>query len=190
MPAPSPIDNAPNGWKVIDDYGKTVITLASALLGFTVTFQGQLATDEASHFQVILLIITWALLILTVLFGLLGAALLSEYLRGKREHAGCVFCLNTSFFLLVGAGIAFGWFALIQVLWPPPKHEPKAIIQRVLDFMPSYDKTTNPTWSIQSMTFDPAKKSYEFIVHEETTKAHFSVIVPVKGVSVDAKRIP
>lgn len=190
MVAPSPMDPAPNPWKVIDDYGKTVITLASALLALTITFLGQFAIDEASHFQVILLIATWACLILAILFGLLGAAKLSNYLRGRTEHIQSVALSNLSFFSLLLASIAFGWFAVIQVLWPPPKYEPKAIIQRALDFMPSYYRISNPTWSVQSMTFDPAKKSYDFIIHEDTTKAQFSITVPLKGKSIDAKRIP
>jgi hypothetical protein len=81
MPENVPGD-PPSRWTVINDYSKTVVTLAAALLGFIATFSDKLQLAQAPHSsQNGLLMWAIAFLVLSIGSALAVPAMLDRYLR-------------------------------------------------------------------------------------------------------------
>ena len=104
----------PSAWEIIHEYTKTIITLSTAILAFTITFSEKLTGSNPVASIKWLIGITWSLLVLAIIFGLLSAASLSNHLRKKQESKTCILHANISFFLLVFAGILFVIIGLTQ----------------------------------------------------------------------------
>ena len=100
-------DNTPSPWEIIQDYTKTVITLATAILAFTITFATKLTGPAPDFYMKSLIASTWSVLVLAIIFGLWAAARLANFLRGKQTEKSCLLASNIAFFLLVLAGIMF-----------------------------------------------------------------------------------
>lgn len=98
---------APNEWAVLLDYSKVVVTLASALLGLTVTFLRDFAPLEASGAERVWLILSWGFLLICIISGVLAAALSINVLRHGGRRNGAILAANVAFFALVLAGAAF-----------------------------------------------------------------------------------
>ena len=72
----------------------------------------------------------------------------------------------------------------------PSQIGPKAAIQKVLDFMPSFYSPPSPKWTLQSIVLNPDGKNYEIHLSEDTTKAQFWVTVPIAGNVTKAQKVP
>jgi hypothetical protein len=79
------VDKHQNPWAVMIDYTKTVITLATALLGFTVTFAGTLVGNSPRWFIVCLICVAWLALIVAIASAFWAVGVLTGYLRGTRD---------------------------------------------------------------------------------------------------------
>jgi outer membrane protein OmpA-like peptidoglycan-associated protein len=77
MPKFANIEDAPHHLKLLNDYGKTAITLSLALLGLSVTFAEKLIKPPVDSIDAVLLIGLWLSLLLALIFGLLIAASLT-----------------------------------------------------------------------------------------------------------------
>lgn len=102
-------------WQVINDYSKTVLTLAVAFLGFTVTFAKDILGEAPTDWQIIFLMVTWVSLIASILSGLLVIPNLTNFLRKggikrRRSTIGwsnvCLFTLSVALFSFVALGVA------------------------------------------------------------------------------------
>src|SRR5690348_3310580 len=99
LPTPPKTEDAPNQWAVIEEFLKTVTTLAGALLGLTVTFATQLI-GKADLKTFIVLIITWALSAITILGGVISHGSTLAYLRKGERQKAAIFFANGSFITL------------------------------------------------------------------------------------------
>lgn len=95
----------------------------------------------------------------------------------------------------LATGVIYGsslvaWIGAAVMLITASQPEPKAAIQRTLDFMPSFYKQTSPAWTLKSMALDSTGKNYEIQLSEDTTKAQFQVTVPIRGNVTKAVKLP
>lgn len=180
------INNKPNPWDVIHNYSKTVITLATGFLALTVTFSGYLLGKQNPRWLICLLITCWILLVLAIICGLLAAALLSNYLRGKKSYKPIIFCSNISFFFLVGAGVAFLIFGAGHVIGYAEELDATNAIMQVHDFAPTIYKNVDVYWEVESLVWDDSKEEWKSVIcfssisDEIKIKNKFLVIIDAK----------
>lgn len=146
-------DKNTSPWAVINDYTKTVITLATSILAFTITFAEKLTGPYPSTELKWLLGATWTVLVLSIIFGLWTAARLSNHLRGKEDSNACILSSNITFFLLVIAASLFIVIGLTQL----GKQRP--IISHLLQAERDAKVATSleSEWSLRSLLCDPEK---------------------------------
>jgi len=124
------VDKNQNPWAVMIDYIKTVITLASGILGFSVTFVNALVGTAPSRTVVHLVEAAWFFLIVTIASALFAVGSITGYLRGKRkETKPAPMLCNVSYFAL---GLALAFFALagaarLNQLTSPPGPKPQQV---------------------------------------------------------------
>lgn len=110
---PTKVGDFANPLIVIQDFSKTVVTLATAVLAVTATFAGTLLGVHPSHLMVVLLLFSW--LCLVSVFGLVFFITgdLTDFLRGiKPDTIRASKCCNLALPALV---LAMGFLALIAV---------------------------------------------------------------------------
>lgn len=73
MPKTANIEDAPHHLKLLNDYGKTAITLSLALLSLSVAFAEKLLKPPIDLIEAVLLVALWVWLILALLAGLMIA---------------------------------------------------------------------------------------------------------------------
>jgi len=104
------------GWLALADYAKSVVALASALLGISVTFSQSLIPAHGFWIQRWSLIIAWLALLGAVLFGMLAlASTVNVMLRNRRKNR-TVLLANLSFFALFLATLAFAILGVSKAL--------------------------------------------------------------------------
>ena len=115
------IDKKPNTYNVTHEFLKTTITLASALLAFSVTFLTNVVTDTTVSIDNIdrgVLTASWVLLFLSALCSVIAIGLLINYLRFGKHETGMVDVANASFYILCGGVLCLGVFG-VKKLWQP-----------------------------------------------------------------------
>ena len=95
----------------------------------------------------------------------------------------------------VATGVIYGsslvaWIVAAVMIITSLQTGPKAAIQKVLDFMPSFYNQPSPKWTLQSIVLDPDGKNYEIHLSEDTTKSQFSLTVPIAGNVTKAQKLP
>jgi hypothetical protein len=161
MPTPN-IENCPNPWDVTSDFCKTVVTLASALLGLTVTFATGL-TGDASGFTKVLLYISWSLMVATVLLGILAHGFIINYLRKGHDEEKSILCANIAFYCLLLSSISFAFFGYCAVD-DKSLANASAIVEVALKEIPKLSGQPNAQWSIKSLTWEDSNKKFTVTV--------------------------
>jgi hypothetical protein len=82
------------------------------------------------------------------------------------------------------------WIGAAAMIITTSQIGPKAAIEKTLDFMPSFYEQTSPKWKLQSIVLDSNGKNYEIRLYEDTTKAQFSVTVPITGNITKVQKLP
>ncbi len=183
---PGKINNKPNPWGVINDYSKTVITLATGFLALTITFSGHLLGRQNPRGLLCLLIGCWVLLVFAIICGLLAAAFLSNFLRGKRSSKLLMLCSNAAFFSLMGAGVLFLIFGAVQVSTQTIELDATKAIEQVHDIAPIIYKNVDGYWEVESLIWDDTKEEWKSVISfssfsdEKKTKNKFLVIIDAK----------
>ena len=118
-------DNNPSPWTVVNDYTKTVITVAAALLAFTGTFS---TSDRMAAAPVWLLFLSWILLVVAIAASLFSVGRLTGFLKNGKGSYSCLLAANISYFALFAAVLAFLLFAIIATRKKsdPPTQAPSA----------------------------------------------------------------
>ena len=103
------------------DYTKTVITLATAVLGLTVTFAGTLVGANPTPTIIHLIGAAWVFLIVTIALALYVVGKLTGYLRGLRRttHPAGLMC-NLCYGALLAAMICFAIAGYLRMYAPAP----------------------------------------------------------------------
>ena len=105
--------SSPSPWEIVNDYTKTVVTVAAAFLAFTGTFA---TNDRLAAAPVWPLICCWTFLILAIAAALFSVGRLTGFLRGKRSSpTQCLVFANLSYFSLFLAVVAFMYFAVLAI---------------------------------------------------------------------------
>ena len=105
--------SSPSPWEIVNDYTKTVVTVAAAFLAFTGTFA---TNDRLAAAPVWPLISCWTFLILAIAAALFSVGRLTGFLRGKRSSpTQCLVSANLSYFSLFLAVVAFMYFAVLAI---------------------------------------------------------------------------
>jgi len=165
-------EEKPSAWGVLHEYTKTVVTLATGILAFTITFMGKLIGSDPSVLVRPLLIATWAILMLAILFGLLAAAGLANYLRGKQNANTSLFCANAAFFLLVLAAVLFVALGVVQL---GQKDSLGQRIQNAESEAKTACKATG-TWDLRSLVWEEKAQTYQIEYQVGTTGQLIAVI--------------
>jgi flagellar motor protein MotB len=115
------ISDHPSPWTVVNDYTKTVVTLASALLAFTGTFS---TSDRMAAGPRCPLFLSWIALSIAIAAALYSAGQLTRVLKSGKGAYCCLLCANISYFALFAGIILFLIFAVLatekQTIPPPP----------------------------------------------------------------------
>jgi hypothetical protein len=168
----------PSPWELIHDDTKTLITIATALLGLTITFSDKILGVNASRLEISLLILTWVVLCAVVITSILGSAGVSTYLHGITPNANSgILSINISFFLLVLSIILFIVFGGIQVLHKTQQVTATIGIDTATKFLTSLHPSTQNQWDTESLTWDKPNQTYRIILVNVSDNFHFSVVI-------------
>ena len=192
------ISDAPHRWSIINDYSKTVITLASGLLAVTVTFSSQLLGAQGSFGLIILLIISWLLLVAAIGFALAAAAYLSVHLglagktvlnereEKKRDDRAkkCLICSTLSFYSLLSAAAVFVTVGAVQVSSSSKKCSEVEAARKAIETISSIYGPSQQELALESVDLDVSTNTYFIVVSEATAKGKFLVLFDAKGCKV------
>ena len=188
------IDDAPNPYAVIHDHSKTVITLATAFLGLTVTFSTQLVGSNPSMWQIVMLGIVWLLLMVSIVSAIVAVVQLQRFLSKKlapnslddstsvnNKHIDnryiMAFASSISYIILVIAGICFGVLGLTQYTNQHIRLDAVTVSEKVLEFMPSVFNDNNAKWKTIELRLNENINTYQVIVLEEKSGQKFSITI-------------
>jgi hypothetical protein len=163
-------DAAPNPWAVINDYSKTVVTLASALLAATVTFSGQIIGSGLTFWQAIVLFSIWICLLGTIVFGVLAQAFLTRFLRGidSKANKSLGFSIAALCFL-VASSANFVAFAAMRAF--SNEHDARSSLEVCSKFLSALPQSNGSAWRITSLTWNEASTSCKIEAADENSKA-------------------
>jgi len=170
-------DNTPSPWEIIQDYTKTVITLATAILAFTITFATKLTGPAPDFYMKLLIALTWSVLVLAIIFGLWAAARLTNFLRGKQTANACLFASNIAFFLLVLAGIMF---VLIGIRHISSGSDLSIKIDSAEKEAKVITKSQDP-WKMLSLHWNKKSENYEITYRFGTTSSIIRITMEDKS---------
>lgn len=104
----SKVDKHQNPWSVVNDFSKTIVTLAASILAVSAAFASNILGGTPSRWLVFLVLGSWFFLILTIAFSVYATGALTSYLRGTEPKSWPVSLFsNLSFIALVVALILF-----------------------------------------------------------------------------------
>jgi hypothetical protein len=187
------LGDAPSPYAVIHDHSKTVITLATAFLGLTVTFSERLIGSSPSMWQVTLLGTVWILLMISIVAAIVAVVQLYRFLskasipissndslqKTQQEidnRRAMALASSASYIILIIAGICFGVLGLTQFTNPHQELEAISISQKALEFMPSVYRDNNAKWQTIELYLDEQTNTYRVILREEKSALEFSLI--------------
>ncbi len=159
-------EKPPSEWEATIDYSKTVITIASALLGITVTFTGQLLPSSTSSFQTIVVVLSWLALVLALLFGFLGVAFCINFLKTGKRGGLATFCSNCSFFLLLAAGVCFLILGGSRSVGLREHWDTTDVIQEATKTARSASQGKE-FWQVHSLEWDSLHGEYKVVVTQQ-----------------------
>jgi hypothetical protein len=178
----------PNPWDIVNDYSKTVITLASALLALTATFGNQLLVASPHAWQRIVIGAALLLLVITIVSGVFAEAFLTTFLRGKAKTGNaCLTWSLVALYSLIAAMLCFFVSAVGQLTGT--RTDIASVAERATRTLDSLAKIPGAKWAITSVTLDATRNRYVQEVREETTGARFEVISDSKTGCVVAEKL-
>ena len=183
MPA---TENPPSPWTAIDGFTKTIVTLASALLGLTVTFASQLVgqTDNMTRGA---LYIAWGLCAFCVISGVLSHGFVVAYLKEDKRDKLAVLFANISFWALVLAVIGFIYFGA-STMEHTANFDVTEIVETATIAMPKISGDKSSNWNLKSIDLDKSQKAYEVVMEKVNSSETFELTLDVSGKIVSAKK--
>lgn len=170
----------------MDAFSTTVVTLAGALLGLTVTFASQLIrkVDTAPRSS---LLCAWFLSILAIGFGVAAHGLVVRYLKIGKSADWAVFFANAAFYALLASTIAFGVFGY-HAIHQPRAMDTAAIVERAITSMPGISGDRNSKWELKSLNLDSRKNTYDLVMSKENSAEAFSLTLDLAGSIIRAEK--
>ena len=169
----------PSPWAIVNDYTKTMVTVASALLAFTGTFA---ATGRSTYAPKQLLVLSWVLLVLSIAAALFSAGRLTGFLAGRRrDDAAFLLPANLSYFSFFGAVLAFLAFAYLDISQRDPNRESLQAAETARGHLTALDSTVrNPI--LREVIWNPVGSVWE--TYWQVTGEQFLVAVQPEGLKV------
>jgi hypothetical protein len=161
-------DRPPSQWTVLNDYSKTIITLASGLLVLSVTFSSQLLSKNSDWISNSTLTATWIALSLTIVAGVLTNVFVIQYLRNNVHGRRAVFWANGSYTLLALAGLTFLAFGFYAIWFMNKKWDIGETIDQATKSLPGFVGTSGK-WNLQSMQWNKNANTYELLFVKDGT---------------------
>jgi hypothetical protein len=161
-------DRPPSQWTVLNDYSKTIITLASGLLVLSVTFSSQLLSKNSDWISNSTLTATWIALSLTIVAGVLTNVFVIQYLRNNIHGRRAVFWANSSYSLLALAGVAFLAFGFYAIWFANKKWDVGETIDQATKTLPGF-VGANAKWNLESMQWNKNANTYELLFVKDGT---------------------
>ena len=178
----------PSPWAIVNDYTKTVITLASALLAVTITFSGQILS-AAGAWQRLFLGIAWLCLLISIAAGVAAEAYLTTYLRNKATSDSCLAVSAVAYFSLIVAAFFFVACAFTQLV--KSQVDIAAVAETATKNIATIEKLPGGKSDVMSIVLDVSNNRYTVEVLEETTKIRYEVISDAgTGQVISQKRFP
>lgn len=195
------VSAAPHRLMVINDYTKTVITLASGLLAVTVTFSGQLLGTQ-SLMPLIFLFVSWILLVAAIAFALITAAYTSVYLglaakenldqkekakKKSRFERSISFC-SYSFYCLLLAAIIFVGIGAARIFSHPKECSEAAAARQGREFVSSVHGAPPDKLFIESLDWDSSANTYTLVFREAENSNKYSVTFDARACKIVRSR--
>jgi len=168
----------PSPWEFLHDDTKTVITLATAFLGLTVTFSDKLLQPEPTIWEIGLLVSTWMSLCVVIITGIIASAGISTYLRGKTANANSSMAsLNIAFYSLVLAAVLFIIFGGIQISERPQHADASSSVTVAVQLLASTYANSGGDWIAESLIWNKTTQEYQIVVVNDSIHSKFLVVV-------------
>jgi hypothetical protein len=193
------VGDLPNRWNVLNEYSKTIITLSSALLALTVTFSDKLVSVSATTYSRYFIAVSWILLLVSIIFGLLVAASVYNYLKKKETSTENTIgdiekiemnarkCANRSY-------VSFGLAAIVFVFWGlysfQDAWDSTACAEKAVNHLVKVNKLSIADTKMISLEFDQGKETYAIEIFDKKSNAKYLVVIDInKKRIISAKKV-
>jgi hypothetical protein len=166
-------------WVAIQDFAKNVVTLAGALIGFTVTFASHLLgkTDFPTRVS---LYVAWGAAVVAIGSGVAAHGFVVRYLKNGTGKSAAAFFSNVSFVALVVAALSFaisGGFVVNK----SADSSAVTIAEKATASAPRFIGDKNSKWSVTSLKYDDYKKIYDVHLLNEKLSRTISITMKPTG---------
>lgn len=184
MPAPTQ-DQAPSQWAALTDWCKTIITLGSGLLAFTVAFLTPLlgTLSEVAYWT---LAVSWLLLFGVVFCGILSYMFAIAYLRNGSGNGAAVFWANAALgvALLATVGLlAFGLQTIPVRTWDASMAAAEAVRRA-----PGVLQRKDETFQVESVVLNAASGTFDLVLVGTKNKEKFAFVIDPKRQDVNSAK--
>lgn len=158
----------PSQWAVLVDHSKSIITLATALLGLAVTFADKLLGDTPTAWLRGTLISTWVLLVAAIVFTAFALAFAVNYLRNGDRDRAAVLCANLGLIALTLSSIAL-LFLGFQRFRRDASDPAAAAVHKAQEFAAA--TIANRRWQLDSLSWVRQEAHYTVVLRADTLAA-------------------
>ena len=139
------------GWQsVTNDYSKTIVTLSTAFLAFTVTFWQNVLPPEIHERGFWLLIAIWICLFVAIAAALYSAGYLVRLLMHGTHQNHLMWAANISYFSFGTAAVLLLALGVLSQFADPPWTEARAL-ELAESVLKSSDPDAAGSWQLDSM---------------------------------------
>ena len=172
--------NAFSPWTVVNDYTKTVVTVASAFLAFTVTFYSQIS-DNGPRW---LLLLTWAMLVAAVAAALYSAGRLTSHLQSSRISVNpALLFANIAYFALFLGVASFFVYALLGTRENDRNSESQRAVDTATRYVAVIDSAYSRNLRVRHVAWDSGTDRW--LIQVVSGKDSVGITVNSRGVVED-----
>lgn len=177
------VNAAPSRLTIIQNHIDKVITLATAALGLSVTFAGQLLGSRPAITQILLLGSVWLFLILSIalsvfsmvqMYGILKTEEEDTPVRKRGDFHNMEFTASSGFFALLAAVVLFGVLGISQ-FFSPAKKGPESAVQEARQFLMQIDEGRGEDWKLISLGLDEQEENYLLLFSDSSGETNYEI---------------
>lgn len=157
-------NNTPSPWTIVNDYSKTVVTIAAGFLAFTVTFSEKLYEPRYYDGAPIFLLLCWFFLVLSIATALFAAGRLTGYLRDQSTGTtSFILSSNIAYFSLLVAATLFFVFAITSAHTRDANVESFLAEKTARNYVAKFDPVLSQTIMVNKTAWNETCGSWEFV---------------------------
>ena len=179
-------EKPPSQWVALTDWAKTIITLGSGLLAFTVTFLTPFV-GRSTHAAYWTLAASWFLLFGVVFCGVLSYMFAIAYLRSGRGSKAAVFWANAALGVALAATIgllAFGLQSISVRTW-----DGDMAVEEAVKRAPTILQRKDETFQLESLAFSAESGTFDLVIVETKRKRSSCLSVDPKRQDVSSAKL-